>query len=110
MKPTLITENGKAVTKRSRLSKVRRAAARPDMEIARLRRCITSIRAEAEKADDRARQIEALLQSLMRVTHQGDPTLTRAMVREVCIEVPAAMRTALLVRYCEMAEEGTLCA
>lgn len=107
MKPTLITEGGKAVTK---LSKVRRAAARPDMEIARLRRCIAAIKKEAERAQARATEAEKLWEAVLRVAFEGNPTITAAMVRHAMIEGANAHRCALTVRYCEMAEEGTLCA
>ncbi|MCJ2031263.1 hypothetical protein MKK50_18005 [Methylobacterium sp. J-043] len=106
MRLTLITDNGKAVT---RLSKVRRAAARPDMEIARLRRCIAAIKKEAERAQARAAEAEKLWEAVLRAAFDGDPTVTAAMVRHAMIEGANAHRCALVARYCEMAEEGTLC-
>ncbi len=107
MRLTLATQNGKSV---SRISKARRATARPDMEIARLRRCLASIRAEAEKAQARAQEAEKLMQAVYSVACKGDPVLTVAMVRHAIIEGANSHRVGVVVRYCEMAEEGTLCA
>lgn len=107
MRLTLATEGGKPVTK---LSKVRRAAARPDIEVARLRRCLRSIRKEAEHAQARAKEAEKLWEAAYRIACTDDMMMTRAMVRHAIIEGANAHRCALVARYCEMAEEGTLCA
>ena len=103
----LATENGKRV---GRVAKAKRLAAEPATEAARLRRCISRIRVEAEAQQRRTQQVEDLLNTLLRVAHGGDPILFRAMAREAAIEVPAVISVNLVVRFCEMAEEGTLCA
>lgn len=103
----LATENGKRV---GRTSKAKRLASEPATEAARLRRCLASIRAEAEKAWQRSQEQEAILRGCFEATASGNLILARAMAREALVEVPSADRFGLLVRYCEMAEEGTLCA
>ena len=103
----LATENGKRI---GRTSKAKRLAAGPATEAARLRRCLALIKTEAEKHQARADRIEATLRTLMDAAFSNNPILVRAMAREVSIEVPAAMSANLIVRFCEMAEEGTLCA
>lgn len=103
----LVAENGKRV---GNVARAKRLAAEPVTEAARLRRCLASIRREAEQAQSHAKAAEFLLAKVYAIACGDDPILTRAMVREALIEGANAHRVGLVVRYCEMAEEGTLCA
>ncbi|MCJ2023375.1 hypothetical protein [Methylobacterium sp. J-067] len=103
----LATEDGRRVGK---TSKATRIAAQQATDVARLLRSIAMIRGEAEKAQARAHEAEKLMQAVFAVACKGDPVLTVAMVRHAVIEGANAHRIGTVVRYCEMAEEGTLCA
>lgn len=103
----LATENGKRI---GRTSKAKRLAAQPTTEAARLRRALAEIKQEALHAYAGMERQEALLEATLQVACGSDPVLTRAMVRNTIIEGANKHRVALLIRYCEMAEEGTLCA
>lgn len=103
----LATENGKHVGK---VTKANRLAAQPATEAAQLRRCLARIRAEAERAQQHAEDSEALWQAAFRAACGDDPLMTRAMVREACISGSVSHHFRSLVRECEMAEEGILCA
>lgn len=103
----LATENGKRVGK---VTKAQRLAADPITDAARLRRCLARIRKEAEAATKHAQATEELWQAVYRVACGDDPVMTRAMVREALCNGSHSHQFRWLARYCEMAEEGTLCA
>ncbi len=103
----LATENGKRV---GRTSRAKRRAAQPATEAARLRRCLDKIRTEAEAAVAVAEASEQLWQKAFGVACGNDAVLTRAMVRAACIDGAVAYKVRGLLRSCEMAGEGTLCA
>lgn len=103
----LAAENGQRV---GHTSKANRIAAQSATDAARLLRSIAVIRAQAEEAQACARDSEKRLEAVFRVACGGDPVLTVAMVRYAIIEGANSHPIGLVVRYCEMAEEGTLCA
>ncbi|MFC6791950.1 hypothetical protein ACFQE0_21550 [Methylobacterium komagatae] len=103
----LATENGRRI---GRLSKAKRQAALPAMEAARLRRSIAMIREEAEKITKRGEEAKKVLEKAFFVAGGDDRLVARALAREALIECSHAMGAYMVLRYCEMAEEGTLCA
>lgn len=103
----LVTENGNRVGK---VTKAKRLAAGPVTEAARLRRCIARIRAEAERSLACAVDQEAVLRHCFSAVSSGDMILARALAREALVSGPSAYQFRGLIRSCEMAEEGTLCA
>lgn len=103
----LAVENGRRV---GRLSKAKRQAALPAMEAARLRRSIAMIREEAEKLTQRGEMAKKVLEKAFFVAGGDDRLVARAVAREALIECSHAMNAYALIRCCEMAEEGTLCA
>lgn len=103
----LATENGRRVGK---VTKAKRLAAEPATEAARLRRCIARIRAEAERSLSYAADQEAVLKHCFSAVSPGDMVLARALAREALVSGPSAYQFRGLIRSCEMAEEGTLCA
>lgn len=103
----LATENGRRVGK---VPKAKRLAAAPATEAARLRRMIAMIREEAEQAEARGVEAEKILRLLFLAAGKDDPLIVRALARDALVECGHALKLGLLVRYIEMAEEGTLCA
>ncbi|TXN67881.1 hypothetical protein [Methylobacterium sp. WL6] len=105
--PRLATDGGRRIR---RTPKADRIAAQPATEAARLMRSLIAIRSEAEGAQKRADRAVAILERAFLSCAHDDPIVTRALAREALIECRFAGNFALLIRYCEMAEEGTLCA
>lgn len=103
----LATENGKRVR---RVAKAKRLAAAPATEAARLRRCLARIRAEAEAARKHAEASEAVLSAAMLAAGGEDRIVALAVARHAYVECRHSHRFSLLIAYCEMAEEGNLCA
>lgn len=99
----LATQDGKRIGRAKR-------TAEPASEVARLRRCLARIRSDAEKAHQHAEDSEKLLQAVLTAACGSDPLVTRAMAREACISGPTSYHFKALMRACEMAEDGSLCA
>lgn len=103
----LATENGRRI---GRTSKAKRIAAQPATEAARLARALAEIKEEAEKAQARAEAAEDVLKAAFKAVCGKDLIVARALMREALIESPYAMNFRNLIRMCEQAEEGSLCA
>lgn len=103
----LAAKDGRRV---GRISKATRLAADPAMEIARLQRALSEIRKEAESVNRRGDAAMEVLNAAFNAACGNDRLATRALVREALIECRHALGAHLVVRLCEMAEEGTLCA
>lgn len=106
-KPRLATEEGRGIR---RTPKANRIAAQPATQAARLMRSHLAIRSEAEGAQKRAERAVAILERAFLSCAHDDPIVTWALAREALIECRFAGNFGLPIRYCEMAEEGTLCA
>lgn len=106
-KPRLATENGRRVSK---TAKAKRLAATPATEAARLMRCLLQIRKQAEEAKERASRVEKVLEAAWLASGGDDRIVARALAREALIEGRQAGEFSLLIAYCQMAEDGTLCA
>lgn len=103
----LATEGGKRV---GRTPKAKRLAAAPSTEAARLRRCLALIREQAAKAHAKAEAAEKVMEVAWLVSGGEDRIIARAVAREAFIECRHATNFAMLIRFCEMAEDGTLVA
>lgn len=103
----LATENGRRV---GRTTKAKRVAAQPAAEAARLARALAKIKDEAEKAQARAEAAEEILRAAFSAVRGKDLIVARALMREAVIECPYAMDFRRVIRMCEQAEEGSLCA
>lgn len=103
----LATENGRRI---GRTTKAKRVAAQPATEAARLARALAMIKEEAERAQARADAAEEVLKVAFHGVCGKDLIVARALMREALIECPHAMNFHNLIRMCEQAEEGSLCA
>lgn len=93
-----------------RTSKAKRLAASPAVEIARLRQCIETIRQQAKRAHVKAEAAEKVVEAAWLVSGGEDRIIARAVAREALIECRYAKDFAVLIRFCELAEDGTLVA
>ncbi|KQS79951.1 hypothetical protein ASG32_24255 [Methylobacterium sp. Leaf361] len=80
------------------------------MEIARLRRTLNEIRKEAENVNRRGDAAMEVLNAAFTAVCGTDRLAARALVREALIECRFALGAHLVIRLCELAEEGSLCA
>ena len=103
----LATENGRRV---GRTPKAKRLAAQPAMDVARLMRALAMIRVEAEKVAARGEAAKAVLEAAFLASGGEDRIVARALAREAAVQCSAAFGAMYVVRLCEMAEDGTLCA
>lgn len=103
----LAAKDGRRVGK---ITKATRHAADPAMEVARLRRALNDIRKEAELVNRRGDAAMEVLNAAFTAVCGNDRLVARAVLREALIECRFALGAHLVIRLCEMAEEGTLCA
>lgn len=106
-RPRLAVEDGRRVGK---TSKAKRQAAQQATDAARLMRSPIRIREQAEEAVSWAERAEEVLKLAFIAAAGNDRVTARALAREALIEGSQAYRFRLIVAYCQMAEEGELCA